>query len=123
MRIVVVAALLVASCGAAVAAPRSPLKRVGDCTITTIAEIGSRLEGAPDSGVSISYANGVYGVSYESVQAIKRSRTGDRVRLCLRSLPTGCPKGDERGKVYEARNRRNGLRWSLPDAQHMCGGA
>ena len=98
-------------------------KRVGQCVSTQIASLGSRLEGAPDSGSAVSYTNGIVGVSYETVEAVRRSRVGDLVTLCLVSVPSDCPKGDDRGKVYSAVNKRTGQGWSLPDAEHMCGGA
>jgi len=98
-------------------------KKVGDCVQTQIASLGSRLEGAPGSGSAIGYANGVVGVSYDIVEAVRRSRIGDKVTLCLVSVPEGCPKGDARGKIYSAVNARTGQGWSLPDAEHMCGGA
>jgi hypothetical protein len=105
-----------------VAAETSP-KRVGECVKTTIAELGSRLDGSPDSGSALLYSNGVSGVSYEVVPAIRRSRIGDPVTLCLASIPKGCPKGDDRGKVYSATNSRTQGTWSLSDSQHTCGGA
>ena len=49
-------------------------KKAGQCVRTEISELGSRLEGSPDSGSAISYANGVTGVSYEVITAIRRSR-------------------------------------------------
>lgn len=97
--------------------------RLHQCVTTRITLLGSRLEGAPDSGSFVKYANGVPGVSYEREPALRRSRVGDPVRLCLTSLPKDCPKGDERGKMYAATNLRTGARWELPDAEHMCGGA
>lgn len=96
---------------------------VGACVKTTIEEIGSRLEGVPDSGDAVLYANGIYGVSYDVVTGLRMSRTGDPVELCLVALPQDCPPGDERGKIYSATNLKNNERWELPDAQHMCGGA
>jgi hypothetical protein len=93
------------------------------CVQTEIASLGSRLDGSPDSGSAISYANGIYGVSYDVVEAVRSSRIGDPVTLCLISLPQGCPKGDNRGKVYSATNLRTKQGWSLPDAEHTCGGA
>ena len=90
---------------------------------TEISELGSRLEGAPDSGSAVAYANGVTGVSYDVVTALRRSRVGDPVTLCLVSVPRNCPPGDDRGKVYSAANWRTKERWSLPDSQHSCGGA
>lgn len=98
-------------------------RRVGECVQTEVSSLGSRLDGMPDSGTSIGYANGIYGVSYQVIEAIRESRVGDRVMLCLVSVPTDCPKGDDRGKVYSAINSRTGRGWSLPDSQHMCGGA
>jgi hypothetical protein len=97
--------------------------RVGMCVDTAIAGLGSRLEGAPDSGSSVSYANNIYGVSYDIVAAIRNSRVGDPIKLCLVSLPEDCPKGDDRGKTYSAVNLRTGQGWALPDSEHMCGGA
>jgi hypothetical protein len=101
------------------AAPQS----VGDCVETTVSEISSRLEGMPNSGSAITYANGVYQVSYDMIDGVTHSRTGDPVHLCLVSLPQNCPPGDNRGKVYQATNTRTHKTWSAPDAEHMCGGA
>ena len=98
-------------------------KKAGQCVRTEISELGPRLEGSPDSGSAIAYANGVTGVSYDVVTALRRSRVGDPVTLCLVSIPRNCPPGDERGKVYSAVNGRTQERWSLPDSQHSCGGA
>jgi len=104
------------------------------CELTSIAEISSRLgqdingkfvpADPKEVGTSISYRNGIYGVSYDYVPAIsKRSRVGDSVRLCLISQYIHCPKGDDRGKTYKAINLRTKEKWSLPDAEHVCGGA
>lgn len=98
-------------------------QQVGDCTTTTAAEVGPRLEGVPDSGSAILYANGLAQVSYDVVAAISNTQVGDEVRLCLVSVPENCPPGDDRGRVYEAHNARTGESWSAPDSQHMCGGA
>jgi hypothetical protein len=38
-------------------------------------------------------------------------------------LPTDCPPGDDRGKVYKTTNKRTGESWTQADAEHMCGGA
>lgn len=106
-----------------------PRMRVGACVRTTIAEVSQRLEdGAthrviPDSGSAVSFANGLYQVSYDQVPAVNRSRLGDPVLICLRALPRGCPPGDDRGKLYRATNLRTRQSWTLPDSEHMCGGA
>ncbi len=105
-------------------------KAVGECVITTIAEVSDRF-GAPigarpnpnSMGSAVSYANGGYQVSYDWVAALAHSRAGDKVRLCLASIPQDCPPGDNRGRYYKTTNLRTGESWSLPDAQHMCGGA
>jgi len=96
---------------------------VGQCVHTTIKAKESRLEGMPDSGDAVVYANGLYGVSYERVPGLRTARAGDRVRLCLTSVPQDCPPGDERGKTYKATDLRTQKSWELPDAEHMCGGA
>ena len=101
---------------------------VGACAQTVIAKISDRFGGdinAPDgsAGSAVSYANGGYQVSYETVGALARSRIGDPVMMCLVSLPRNCPKGDERGRIYTTTNKRTGEAWSLPDSQHLCGGA
>ncbi len=119
------------------AAPASaaPLpQRVGACSRTTVKEILYRL-GSTDangvvipvagSGSAISYTNGGYQVSYDTVPAIHRSRPGDPVELCLTFVPDcrQAPRGDVRGRLYKARNLRTGGTWTLPDSQHSCGGA
>ena len=111
------------------AAPASAMPvRLGTCAFTTIKRIETRLEDAdhrpvPESGAAVALANGVYGVSYDHVPAVERSRVGDRVMTCLARLPTHCPPGDRRGRWYLTGNLRTGEAWLLPDAEHMCGGA
>lgn len=85
--------------------------------------MGPRLDGQPSSGTGILYANGITGVSYDVIAAIHKSRVGDPITLCLVSIPSNCPPGDDRGKVYSAFNGRTKQGWSLPDSQHECGGA
>ncbi len=77
------------------------------------------------SGSAVSYSNGGYQVSYDTVPAIHRSRKGDPVELCLTFVPDSCeaPRGDVRGRFYLGRNLRTGGTWTLPDSQHSCGGA
>ena len=112
--------------------PSATPQRIGDCVRTAVSNVGARLEApdekgvmraVPGSGSAISYANGIGGVSYESVPGIDTSRVGDAIELCLVSLPQDCPPGDDRGKTYAARNLRTGASWSVPDSEHMCGGA
>jgi hypothetical protein len=75
------------------------------------------------SGSAVSFDNGGYQVSYDTVPAIEHSKTGDPVRMCLVSIPRHCPKGDDRGRVYRITNLRTHKGWKLPDSEHMCGGA
>ena len=107
----------------AVDGPTHPLHTVGDCVDTRITDVGTRLEGVPDSGSSVSFANGVDQVSYETVPAVSHAQVGDEVRLCLISLPADCPPNDDRGYVYKALDLRTHERWDLPDSEHACGGA
>src|SRR3569623_2127708 len=69
------------------------------------------------------YIPGKFGVWYEQVPAVDRSRRGDPARVCLAEIPTGCPKGDDRGREYKVTNLRTKKSWRLPDAEHGCGGA
>jgi uncharacterized protein len=98
---------------------------VGECSESRISEIGGRLEGDTnfESGTSVTFKNGGHQVSYEKVWGLIRSRAGDPVRICLISIPTDCPRGDDRGRVYKTTNLRSGDSWELPDSQHTCGGA
>ena len=103
-------------------------KHVGDCAKTVVRRLETRLmdgDGKPiaDSGSAIVFVNGGYQVSYDKVAAVDASRPGDAVRICLASVPKDCPKGDHRGKIYKTVNMRTHGDWSLPDAEHACGGA
>jgi len=121
--------LLLAAAAPLQAAPPSRLPgRVGACTITTIRSVSSRLEdgagkAVPGSGSAVTLANGVYGVSYDRVSAVDQSRRGDRALTCLVRLPTNCPPHDKRGRWYTTTNLRTLTSWTLPDSEHMCGGA
>lgn len=109
-------------------------RRLGECRRTFVKEILYRL-GSTDakgvvipmegSGSAISYTNGGYQVSYDTVPAIHRSRQGDPVELCITFIPDcrEAPRGDVRGRMYRVRNLRDGDTWTLPDNQHSCGGA
>jgi hypothetical protein len=96
---------------------------VGACSVTTVKQIETRLEGMPGSGSAISYDNGGYQVSYDTIPAIQASRAGDSIRLCLVSIPKHCPPDDARGRIYRAINLRSGGTWTAADAEHSCGGA
>jgi uncharacterized protein len=99
--------------------PTSP----GACSLTSVTDVGTRLENTPGSGSAISMANGADQVSYDTIPAIDRSRRGDPVLVCLVSLPQNCPAGDDRGKVYASADLRTLGAWSQSDSEHDCGGA
>ena len=123
------AALAIAAPALAAPAMAEPMpKHVGDCATTKVARIETRLidgDGKPvaGSGSAVDFVNGGYQVSYDQVAAIDASRPGDPADVCLVSVPKGCPKGDHRGKIYKTVNQRSHGQWTLPDAEHSCGGA
>jgi len=75
------------------------------------------------SGSAVVFANGGYQVSYNEVEAIHHSRVGDPVLMCLILIPRGCPPGDARGRWYTTTDKRTMESWTMPDAEHSCGGA
>jgi hypothetical protein len=125
MRLLLLVAALAAASPAFAA--RMPT-HVGQCTISVVKKVETRLMGGPDqtvagSGSAIDFANGGSQVSYEQVMAVDHSRPGDRARICLVSIPENCPPGDNRGRMYRTTNLRTHQSWTLPDSEHMCGGA
>jgi hypothetical protein len=115
-------------CAAAPAQERLPTTS-GTCVLTTISEISTRLvDGStgrpvPGSDSAVNFANKGYQVSYDEEPAITRSRRGDSVYMCLMKVPTDCPPGDNRGRIYTTTNLRTLESWTLPDSEHSCGGA
>lgn len=114
---------LAVAAAVALTGPAWAKARPAACQTTTIAAVEPRLQGVPDSGTSVVYANGLRQTSYGVVPELQRSRPGDRVTLCLVERPKNCPPGDTRGSRYAATNLRTSERWSLYDSQHRCGGA
>lgn len=102
---------------------------VGQCDRTTITQIGTRLTDGttgnpiPGTGSAIWYADGGYQVSYDTISGITNSKVGDSVNLCLIAVPNDCPKGDNRGIVYQATNLRTNETWQAQNSEHSCGGA
>ncbi len=125
--LIVLATITAATIGPAAA--RGLPSRFGQCVTTTIADIGERLEDGrtnapiPGSGSAVTFANKLYQVSYSEIDEIAHSHVGDRVLICLVLIPTHCPKGDVRGKIYTTTNLRTMASWTLPDSEHSCGGA
>ena len=131
MRQVHVAATLIAALAMSSSVTAAPIgrlpQRVGQCVETRIKTVETRLVDGntpiAGSGSAVSFINGGYQVSYDTVRAIEHSRPGDPVRMCLISVPRPCPPGDERGRLYKTTNLRTHRDWVLRDAEHMCGGA
>lgn len=122
--------------GSAQAAPHSVIsmmthkhEHVGQCFSTHVRQVTFRLfdeaarQPVPGSGSKILFTDGHENVAYDQVPMIDASRPGDPVRLCVRSLPTGCPAGDTRDITYSVMNIRTGQRWMGADSTHACGGA
>jgi hypothetical protein len=81
------------------------------------------LKGVPGSGSAVTFANDIYQVSYNTLEAIEESSISDVIKLCLIELPENCPPGDNRGKVYGAMDLKTDFIWFLADSEHACGGA
>lgn len=96
---------------------------VGACSLTTVTQVTTRLDGIAGSGSDVREANGAAEVSYDQIPASDASRRGDPALVCLVSLPSNCPPGDDRGKTYAVADLRTLGAWSAPDSEHMCGGA
>ncbi len=121
----IVAATLLASAASAATLP----VREGTCVWTKISRLEHRLQDGengpmvPDSGSAVAYANGGYQVSYDELDAVHHARARDSVLMCLVSIPKPCPPGDARGRVYTTTDLRTLQSWTMPDAEHSCGGA
>jgi hypothetical protein len=118
--------LLGAATAQAEVTPNDPLPtHILTCGGSIITDIGGRLEGDTDfsTGTHVFYRNGGGGVSYEKEAAVANSKKGDHVLICLVFIPSNCPAGDDRGKIYTTTNLRTLESWTLPDSQHSCGGA
>lgn len=110
--------------------PNDPLPvRVLDCggaEITNIADrFGNPIGLTNSKGSTVTLNNTGYVVSYDLIPAIRDSRVGDHVLVCLVFIPDPdkCPPSDLRGRVYTMTNLRTLESWSLADSQHECGGA
>jgi hypothetical protein len=102
---------------------------LGTSVLTQVKWIGVRLEDhathhpLPNSGSAVSFSNGVYQVSYDSIGQTIRAKVGDPAYICLMALPRDCTYRDDRGKIYTATELRTMESWTLPDSEHSCGGA
>jgi hypothetical protein len=112
-----------APAGAAPAAESGLPTEIGACVTAHVKEVSTRLVDLPGSGSEITFDNGGRQVAYDQVPAVDAAQPGDVVRMCLVSVPEGCPPGDDRGKQYITTDLRSHGTWSLPDSEHSCGGA
>ena len=109
----------------------TPPDRIGECSATTITQLGTRLgEGDLQSsradenrGSVVQFGNGLTQISYERESALVASHKGDPVIVCLALVPHDCPANDTRGRFYFVLNQRTQQTWMLADSSHMCGGA
>jgi hypothetical protein len=76
-----------------------------------------------EEGTAVSFSDDIGQVSYGREEALTQAKAGDRVVLCLMSIPRDCPKGDVRGRLYLGYDADAKTQWILPDSQHLCGGA
>ncbi|HKM63671.1 MAG TPA: hypothetical protein VJY39_14385 [Acidisphaera sp.] len=98
----------------------------GTCVFTRIKTIGHHLRPGPptlDPGSTVAYDNGVNQISYETVGTLGQARIGDEIMLCLVRIPQHCPPGDARGRIYTGTDLRTLGSWTMPDSEHLCGGA
>ena len=102
--------------------------KIGQCVITRVDGVHPRTsDGSPakpedfDGGTGVDFTNGGYQVSYKREEAVIASRPGDRVTLCLVSVPHRCPPGVEDGRGYFTTNHRTHGSWAMFDSQHECG--
>lgn len=115
-------------------------KKVGKCVDSTISDKYTRFENVDageDGGgeVSVAFENEL-ALFIQTISNFPKTANpdkymfttndfalGDKVKLCLKELPTDCPKGDDRGKVYTVTNYKNNKSFVGIDSWHLCGGA
>ncbi len=128
MALILVSSSLVVS---ATPALSSPLRtQIGKCTDTFIEQISTWSRSSErsrasfvGSGASVNLTNGIYLVSYDEIAPLKKFKVGEKVKLCLLSIPRDCPPGDSRGRTYRLLSYRTRQSVKLPNSQHSCGGA
>jgi hypothetical protein len=79
--------------------------------------------GELSTGSYVAFNNGGTTVGYDTPDAVRSSKVGDHVLVCLVYIPKDCPPGDNRGRVYSVTNLRTLQVWSGADSKHACGGA
>lgn len=127
IRVVLAYCLLVLPCHASQKiTSNDPLPdKILSCGGSSITSIRSRLEGDTNmsTGFHVSFKNGGVTIDYETPNAVRTSKVGDHVLVCLVYIPKQCPPGDNRGRAYTVTNLRTLTSWTARDSQHSCGGA
>jgi len=126
MALILVSSSLVVSAIPALSAP--PPTQIGKCTDTFIEQVSTRSSAGsrrsvPGSSTSVNLTNGIYLVSYDEITPLKKFKVGEKVKLCLLSIPRDCPPADNRGRTYRLLSYRTRQSVKLPNSQHSCGGA
>ena len=110
------------------------------CVETTVSDVGYRLSGDKTSGSAVSFhtalgSNGIAGyhargqVTEDTDPLIAAERAGDKVQVCLVSIPAagnGCnPKRDDQGRVYRVYDYRQKVAYAGYNSSHLfpAGGA
>lgn len=102
---------------------------VGQCATTHIKTLTTRLgddpleTAPPEGGSAATFTNGGGSVSYDREPGLAASKVGVPVEMCLIVIPRDCPKDDDRGRVYYSLDLVAKGSWTLPDSEHLCGGA
>lgn len=111
---------LIALAAAPATATAPQAHRVGQCMITHVKSVSARFKRDPDGGTQIRYTNGLVQIDSDAVITMAESKMGDRVRLCIIDVPTGCASGDDRGIRYRATNLRTRHGWTASNSQRSC---
>ena len=112
------------------------------CVDSTVTDSGYRLQGQSDSGTDVSFATtlgfeGLKGysggpiyagvVTYETNRIMAKEHRGDRVQVCLVSIPLPSaycnPDKDQRGWIFRVYDYRQHAAYVGPNSEHTCGGA
>jgi hypothetical protein len=78
-------------------------------------------------GVQIDFTNGIGLTDYSTNAIASHERPGDKVQLCLISVPyeADCPNvgRDQRGRIYRVYDYKANAVYRMQNSEHGCGGA
>lgn len=99
----------------------------GTCVSTKISKIGHRLEGNDDfsrqSGSAVTFANGVFLVSYNESKVVRAANVGDSVLLCPVATQQGCRATSAPTRTVLMMHRKTSNFWKAYTSSHSCDGA